>query len=228
MLVRDWMTERVVTIEAGDTLQKATELMMDHQISILPVMEKGRLVGIVTDRDLRGASPSDVTLLDVRQILYHLSRVEMRAIMSRNLVTVPPDFTVEEAAEVMLKNKISGCPVVDKTGDLIGIITKNDLFRAMVAVSGLTGRGVEFGILLDDRPGAIKEVGDVIRKYGGRLVSILSSYEKAPAGHRLAYLRVFNLDRRALPTLKEELRETAKILYMVDFKENRREIFETL
>lgn len=228
MLVKDWMTENVVTIEAHETLQKATELMMDHQISMLPVMEEGRLVGVVTDRDLRGAAPSDVTLLDVRQILYHLSRVEMRAIMSRDPITVPPDFTVEEAAEVMLKNKISGCPVVNKTGNLVGIITKNDLFSAMVAVSGLTGRGVEFGVLLDDRPGSIKEAADVIRKFGGRLVSILSSFEKAPAGHRCAYLRAFNLDRRVLPELKAELQETAKILYVVDFKENKREILETM
>jgi len=228
MLVKDWMTEKVVTIGVQDTLQKATELMMDHQISMLPVLENGRLVGIVTDRDLRAASPSDVTLLDVRQILYHLTRVEMRAIMSRDPITLPPEFTVEEAAEVMLKNKISGCPVVDKTGNLIGVITKNDLFRAMVAVSGLSGRGVEFGVVLEDRPGSIKEAADVVRAHGGRIVSILSSFEKAPAGHRCVYLRVFNLDRQAIPKVMEELRKNGKILYLVDFKENKREILEAL
>lgn len=228
MLVKDWMTRNVVTIGVQDTLQKATELMMDHQISMLPVLEDGRLVGIVTDRDLRGAAPSDVTLLDVRQILYHLTRVEMGAIMSRDPITLSPEYTVEEAAEIMLKNKISGCPVVDAAGNLIGVITKNDLFRAMVAVSGLSGRGVEFGIVLDDRPGSIKEAADVVRKHGGRIVSILSSFEKAPAGQRCVYLRVFNLDRQAIPTVMEELQKTGRILYLVDFKENKREILEEL
>ena len=226
MLVKDWMSANVITLNVNDTMQDAINVSMEHHISLMPVMEEGKLVGIVTDRDLKRASPSDATLLDIQQIIYHLSRLEVGAIMSRYPITVPLDFTVEETAEVLLTNGISGAPVVDQKGEIRGVITKNDLFKAMIALSGLTKRGLQFGFLLEDNPGSIKEVTDIIRKYNGRLVSILSSYENAPEGLRHVYIRAFDIDRDALPRLKEELKAAAKMLYMVDHRENKREIYE--
>jgi acetoin utilization protein AcuB len=226
MLVKDWMSSNVITLNVNDTMQDAINVSMEHHISLMPVMEEGKLVGIVTDRDLKRASPSDATLLDIQQIMYHLSRLEVGAIMSRYPITVPLDYTVEETAEVLLTNGISGAPVVDQKGEIRGVITKNDLFKAMISLSGLTKRGLQFGFLLEDSPGSIKEVTDIIRKYDGRLVSILSSYEKAPEGLRYVYVRSFDIDRDALPRLKEELKAAAKMLYMVDHRENKREIYE--
>jgi acetoin utilization protein AcuB len=226
MLVKDWMSTNVITLNVNDTMQDAINVSMEHHISLMPVMEEGKLVGIVTDRDLKRASPSDATLLDIQQIIYHLSRLEVGAIMSRYPITVPLDYTVEETAEVLLTNGISGAPVVDQKGEIRGVITKNDLFKAMISLSGLTKRGLQFGFLLEDSPGSIKEVTDIIRKYNGRLVSILSSYEKAPEGLRNVYIRSFDIDRDALPRLKEELKAAAKMLYMVDHRENKREIYE--
>jgi acetoin utilization protein AcuB len=226
MLVKDWMSKNVVTVDVNDTMQRAINLMMDHRISMVPVMDQGKLVGVVTDRDLRRAAPSDVTLMDVRQILYHITRLNCESIMSRNPITVPFDFTMEEAAEVLLRNNISGAPVLDKTGTIVGIITKNDMFKAFIALTGLKKRGVQFGFLLEDRPGSIKEVTDVIRKYGARLVSILSSYENAPEGQRYVYVRAFHIDRNALPVLEQELKEKVKLLYMVDHREDNRVIYE--
>jgi acetoin utilization protein AcuB len=225
MLVKDWMSKNVITLNVNDTMQDAINLAMEQHISMMPVMEEGKLVGIVTDRDLKRASPSDATLLDIQQIMYHLSRLEIGAIMSRYPITVPLDYTVEETAEVLLTNGISGAPVVDEKGDIKGIITKNDLFKAMIALSGLTKKGLQFGFLLEDSPGSIKEVTDIIRKYEGRLVSILSSYENAPEGFRHVYIRAFDIDREALPRLIEELKAVAKMLYMVDHRENKREIY---
>ncbi len=227
MLVKDWMSTNVITLNVNDTMQDAINVSMEHHISLMPVMEEGKLVGIVTDRDLKRASPSDATLLDIQQIMYHLSRLEVGAIMSRYPITVPLDFTVEETAEVLLTNGISGAPVVDQKGEILGVITKNDLFKAMISLSGLTKRGLQFGFLLEDSPGSIKEVTDIIRKYNGRLVSILSSYEKAPEGLRNVYIRSFDIDRDSLPRLKEELKAAAKMLYMVDHRENKREIYES-
>jgi acetoin utilization protein AcuB len=226
MLVSQWMTRSTITIEATEPMQHAINVMMDNHISMLPVMEEGKLVGIVTDRDLKRASPSDATLMDIQQVLYHLSRLEVGAIMSRYPITVPEDFTVEETAEVLLSNRISGCPVVDKEGNIKGVITKNDLFKAVISLSGLAKRGAQFGFLLEDRPGSIKDVTDVLRRYGARLVSIMSSYEKAPEGYRHVYIRAFNLDRQNMSQLQAELRQTAKMLYMVDHRDNKREIFE--
>lgn len=225
MLVKEWMSTDVVTIDAAEPMQQAINLMMERHISMLPVMEDGKLVGVVTDRDLKRASPSDATLMDIQQVLYHLSRLEVGAIMSRYPVSVREDFTLEETAETLSKNSISGCPVMDANGQICGIITKNDIFKAIIALSGLSKRGVQWGFQLLDRPGSIKEVTDILRKYNGRLVSIMSMYEKAPEGYRNVYIRAFDLKRETLPELQKELQGVAKMIYMVDHRENRRELY---
>ena len=92
MLVKDWMSKNVITLNGNDMVLHAIKLLKEHQISMMPVMEEGKLVGIVTDRDLKRASPSYVSLLDIRQITYHLSRLEVGSIMSRYAITVPLDL----------------------------------------------------------------------------------------------------------------------------------------
>lgn len=225
MLVKDWMSKNVITLDVTDSLQHAINVVMENRVSLLPVMEEGKFVGVVTDRDLKRASPSDAARMDLQQIIYHLSRLEVGAIMSRYPITVPLDHTLEETAEVLLKNKISGCPVVDDKGAIRGIITKNDLFKALIALTGLGKRGVLFGFLVEDRPGSIKDITDIIRKYDARLCSILGSYESAPEGYRYVYIRAFDIDRDKLDQLEEELRTAAKMLYMVDHRDDRRKIF---
>lgn len=225
MLVRDWMSEKVVTVNANDSMQQAINLLLENDISMMPVLEDGQLVGVVTDRDLKRASPSDAVMLDIQRIMYLLSKLEVGAIMSRYPITLGIDHTLEEAAEILLKNKISGAPVIDASGNIKGVITKNDLFKAMMSLSGLSHRGVQFGFVLEDRPGSIKEVMDVIRHYDARLVSILSSYELAPEGYRNVYIRAFNINREKLVSLKEELKQKAKMLYVVDHRDNVREIY---
>jgi acetoin utilization protein AcuB len=226
MLVRDWMSTKVVTVNVTDTMQQAISVMTDNKISMLPVMDEGKLVGIITDRDLKRAAPSYVTLLEVKQILYHMSRVEVRSIMSIDPVTVTSDYTIEETAELLLSHRISGCPVVDKDNNIIGVITKNDLFKAVIALTGLRKRGVQFGLIVPDRPGSIKEVTDIIRQHGGRIVSIMSSYERATEGMRNVFVRAFDIDRDKLPTIVTEIRQKAKLVYVVDHKDNKRQIFE--
>jgi acetoin utilization protein AcuB len=225
MLVKDWMSTKVITVEVKDSMQQAINLLMEHDISMMPVLEEGKLVGVVTDRDLKRASPSDAVMLDIQRIIYLLSKLEVGAIMSRFPVTLSIDHTVEEAAEIMLNNKIYGAPVVDASGEIRGIITKNDMFKAMMALSGLSHRGVQFGFVLEDRPGSIKEITDVIRGYNARLVSVLSCYELAPAGYRNVYIRAFDVDRESMGSMKEELRKKAKMIYMVDHRDNLREIY---
>jgi acetoin utilization protein AcuB len=223
MLVKYWMKTDVVTVDVNASMQEAISLMRNHHVSILPVMKKDKLVGIVTDRDLKRASASDATLLDVHELNYLLAKVKIGDIMSKNPVTVPPDYTLEESALVMLKNGISGVPVLDAGGKIVGVITKMDLFRALISLSGLDKRGIQFGFQVEDRPGSISEVTNVIRSYGARLVSILTSYERAPAGFRNVYVRAYKLDRKKIRDLLKELREKAPVLYMVDLRDNVRE-----
>lgn len=225
MLVNDWMNSPVITIDSKDSLLKAVNLMKDHNISILPVTDQGKLVGVVTDRDLKRSAPSDIVLGDMMDILHHMGRVKVEAVMSENPITVPPDYTLEEVAELFLNNNISGCPVVSHDGDLAGMITKKDLFRAVIAVPGFQKRGILFGFMLEDKPGSIKEVTDIIRKYNARLISINATYSRAPEGYRYVYIRAFRIERKLLPQLKDELANKAKLLYMVDLRDGVRETY---
>jgi acetoin utilization protein AcuB len=225
LLVENWMNPHVITVDADDSMLDATKILKEHNIRHLPVLEKGKLVGIVTDRDLKRASPSDATSLEAHELLYLIANIKVREIMTTNPITVPYNFTIEEAAQILLQAKISGMPVVDKDGNVIGAITQTDLFKVLISLTGVGKKGVQFAFLLEDRPGSIKEVTDIIRSYGGRMASILSSYEKAPEGHRYAYIRMYDVDREKIGQLKEDLKKNAKMLYIVDSRENKREIF---
>ncbi len=225
MLVNDWMNTPVITIDATDSLARAADLMLKNKISVLPVTSESKLVGIITDRDLKRAAPSHISMPDIKDIIFHMARLKVDSVMSRDPVTVPPDYTLEETGEVLLQKSISGCPVVTYDGELIGMITKNDLFRALISVTGFPKRGVLLGFLLEDRPGSIKEVTDVLRKYNARLLSVMATYARAPEGFRYVYIRAYRVDRATLPDLKTELADTAKLLYMVDLRDGKRETY---
>ena len=225
MLLRNWMSQNVITVDANDSVVDATKKLKENDIRMLPVISKGKLVGIVTDRDLKKASASDATTLEVHELLYLISKIKVKEIMTKNPITVPFDFTVEEAAEVLMKNKISGVPVVNGRNQISGIITQDDLFRAMISLTGLKSRGIQFAVQIEDRPGSIKEVADILRKYGGRMASILSSYDRVQKGYRKAYIRMYEIDRLRIPQLKEELKRKATLLYIVDLRENIREVY---
>ena len=225
MLARNWMSQNVITVDVNDSMVDATKKLKEHDIRMLPVMKKSKLVGIITDRDLKKASASDATTLDVHELLFLLSKVKVGGIMTKDPITVPPDYTIGETAELLLENKISGVPVVKNKGQIAGVITEADIFRALISLTGLKKKGVQFAFELEDRPGSIKEVADIIRKYGGSMASILSSYDRVPEGHRKVYIRMYGIDRTKLPQLKEELKEKAALLYMVDLRENKREIY---
>ena len=225
MLVRNWMSKPVITIDSNDSMQEAMKVMKQHQIPMLPVMKKGKLVGIVTDRDLKRASASDATTLEVHELLFLISKIKVKDIMTKDPVTIPVDYTVEEATEILLKNKISGAPVVDANEQLVGAITKGDMFRVLISLTGVGKKGIQFAFQVEDKPGSIKELADIIRKFGGRMVSILSSYEDVPDGQRKVFIRMYGVEREKLPELEDELKQISKLLYVVDHRENRREIF---
>jgi acetoin utilization protein AcuB len=225
LLVENWMNPNVITVDADDSMLDATKILKEHNIRHLPVLEKGKLVGVITDRDLKRASPSDATTLEAHELLYLIATIKVREIMTKNPITVPYNYTIEEAAEILLQAKISGMPVVNKDGDVIGTITQTDLFKVLISLTGVGKKGVQFAFLLEDRAGSIKEVADIIRSYGGRMASILSSYEKAPEGHRYVYICMYDVDQTKMPQLKEDLKKKAKMLYIVDSRDNKREIF---
>ncbi len=215
MLIKDWMTNDPVTITEDTSMIKAIHIMKERRFRRIPVVTAGRLVGMVTDRDLKEASPSKATTLDVHELYYLLAELQVKEIMSRNPVSVLANDTVEHAAQVMLEHTISGLPVVDQDGKVVGIITQSDVFRAFMHITGVLQGGVQFAVRLEDRPGLIKEVVDLLRARGARFVSLLSSYTAAQEGFRDVYIRVKNLSPEAVAAAQQELASRYQVLYVI-------------
>ena len=211
MPVQDWMSKDLVTIDEETSIMKASKVMKQNDIQHLPVLKKGRLVSIVSDRDLKEATPSKATTLDIHEMYHLLDTITVKSLMPKNLYTIAPGDTVERAAAVMLKHHISALPVVDAQGALSGILTKGDVFRAFVSISGISQGPLALGLELPDQPGYIKQVTDVIRDHGGRIASIMTRYEGAPEGFKSVYIRAQAVkDEKAL---RKAVESKHKILY---------------
>ncbi len=130
-LVKDWMTRDPVVISPKTTLPEAYQLMKERRIRRLPVVDNGKLVGIVTLGDVREASPSDATTLSIYELNYLLAQLSADRIMTREALSVSPDATIRDAARMMLEHKIGGLPVVEG-GKVVGILTESDIFRLVV------------------------------------------------------------------------------------------------
>jgi acetoin utilization protein AcuB len=213
MPVQDWMTTDPITITQDTSVMKASQIMRENNIRHLPVLdEDSKLVGIVSDRDLKEASPSKATTLDVHELYYLLSELKVKDIMSRNVITVSPNDTIERAAVIMLERKVTGLPVVDD-GEVVGILAQGDVFRVLVSITGIYRGGNLFAFNLEDRPGSIKEVADVIRNHGGRMVSILTSYDTIEEGTRHVHIRVADMPKEKMDALQAELEHEFTVLY---------------
>jgi acetoin utilization protein AcuB len=215
MLIKDWMTRHPITITDDTSMIKAIHIMKEHRFRRLPVLHQGQLVGLITDRDLKEASPSKATTLDVHELYYLLAEVQVKEIMTRNPLSVYEDETVEHAAQLMLEHTISGLPVLDRAMKLAGVITQSDVFRAFMHITGIQQGGVQFALRLEDRPGLIKEVVDLLRERGARFVSLLTSYATAREGFRDVYIRVKNLAPEGVAAAREDLARRYEVLYVV-------------
>ena len=130
--VKEWMSSPSVTAEHNLPIMDAHQLMKDKNVRRLPVVKKGKLVGMITIGDVREVSPSYATTLTVWEMNYLISKLTVEEIMSKNPYTVDLEAPIQDAAQIMLDHKVSGLPVVNKQGDLIGIITESDIFRMVV------------------------------------------------------------------------------------------------
>jgi acetoin utilization protein AcuB len=166
------MTRPAVTINPKTSLQDALDLMHSKKFSRLAVVDsKGRLVGIVSEKQLLRYSPSEATTLDVYEIRGVMSRTTVEKVMSRNLITITPDSPLEDAARLMDDNDISGMPVVD--GDkVLGMITRSDLFRAFLETLGARVPGIRLTVLMVCEPGQIARLAQAIANAGGNIISL--------------------------------------------------------
>jgi len=225
MLVKNWMSKKVITADIDDSMQNLERIIRENKVRRLPVMDNGKLVGIITGRDMRSASASKATSLKVGELAYSMKHTKASEVMTRDPIAVPFDYTIEETAAVFLDNRISGAPVVSAKGELVGIITQTDIFRALISLTGVWERGLHLAMEIEDSPGSIRNIADVVREEGGRLVSILTAYDRAPRGYRNVYLRAYGVDRNRFSSLVKQLWDNGRLLYIIDHDQDRREIY---
>ena len=174
MIVKEVMRTNVVFISSETKITEAKNIMMENKFSKLPVVDYGKLVGIVTKNDLLKAEPSLATTLDMFEIGYLLSKLTVKKVMMTNVITVSPDEVVEEAARIMVDNEISCLPVV-KDDALIGIIAESDLFNLFTDILGARQKGVRVVAFVDDKPGQLAKVTKEISDLNANIISAVTT-----------------------------------------------------
>ncbi len=188
MYVSDWMSKKVFTVEPDSYLSDALSIMKEKGVRHVPVVKGGRLRGILSDRDIKEYSPSKATSLDIYELHYILAKTKIQEVMTAKVITTASDTPREEAAMVLMDRYIGCLPVVD-SGNLVGIISDKDIFRALVDITGVRHGGNRVCVTIEDRGGSIREVADIIRKHDFRLQGILTSYEGVREGYRKVVIR---------------------------------------
>jgi acetoin utilization protein AcuB len=172
MYVRDIMTTNVVTIPSSTSIADAKRIMEAHRIRRLPVVDKGKLVGIVTDRRLESVSPSKATSLSIWELSYLLDKTTVKEIMERDVITVSPDMSAEESLAVAQGNKV-GALVVVEDGRVVGIATTNDFFYKIVnPILGLGQPGSRIEIIGGGEGKALEEIISTINKFGLEITTV--------------------------------------------------------
>jgi acetoin utilization protein AcuB len=172
MLVGKRMTRNPITVSPDVSIAEAMERMRREKIRRFPVVDKkGALVGIVTREDLLHASPSSVTSLSVWEVSYLLSQVKVREVMTRDVLTVTEDVTLEEASRVMVDNKIGCLPAV-RDGMVVGIITESDLFKVFLELFGAREKGTRLTFLAPYFKGSLAQISSTITERGGLIVAL--------------------------------------------------------
>lgn len=172
MLVRERMTAQLITVSPHTSVPEALRLMRGKRIRRLPVLDgHGRLVGIVSDKDLLHAQPSAATTLSVWEIPELLARITVEQVMARDVITIADDTPLEEAARIMADRRIGGLPVM--SGDtLAGIITETDLFKALLEMAGGRRKGVRITVRAAGTKGTLAKISSAITGAGGDIVGL--------------------------------------------------------
>jgi acetoin utilization protein AcuB len=189
--MREMIQKNPVTIGPEASFFEARKIIRDNGIRHLPVVDnKNKLVGIVTDRDIREAAPSDATSLSVGEINYLLGKLKVSSFMTpqKKLITISPDTLVEEAAQLMHDNKIGCIPVVED-GKLYGIFTEMDALALLVDLFGIKQKGTRLTVALEDKPGELCDIFQVFKKHDVSVISITSP-SFVVGGKRLTAIRI--------------------------------------
>ena len=190
MFVANRMTKNPITVEPTTPINEAAKLMKRRNIRRLPVVEKGSLVGIISDRDIMRVAPSPATTLSKFEIMSLLDKITVSEIMAKDVVSLPDTATIEEAALVMYNEKLSGLPVVSSMGAVVGIITETDVFKTFVDVMGLADGKTRITLDVVDKIGVVKELAGIIADAGFNIDSMVTCKQASLAGHFEIVIRV--------------------------------------
>jgi acetoin utilization protein AcuB len=194
MLVRDKMTPDPITVSPQTTTATALSLMREHNIRRLPVLDKGKLVGIVTDRDLMEVSPSPATSLSIFELNYLLSQMKIDNIIKKqSVISISPNDYLEQAALIMRDKEIGAITVVE-AGRLVGIITESNIFDAFIELMGLRDPGTRLDLELEDKPGMLTQVAEAISSHGGDISHLAVFREENGQAALVVQLRTKEVD----------------------------------
>ncbi|MEP7134720.1 MAG: CBS and ACT domain-containing protein [Chloroflexota bacterium] len=170
MLVGERMSRPVISVSPDAPIHDVLVMFKKEHIRRAPVLKDGKLIGMISQGDLLNASPSPVTTLSVWEMNYLLSKVTVKRVMSKKVITVDSETPIEEAARIMADNKIGGMPVMNN-GKVIGMITETDLFKVFLELMGARDKGIRVTASIDDKPGELAKVTKAIAEAGGNFVS---------------------------------------------------------
>ena len=170
MLVGERMSRPVISITRDMPIHDALALFKKEKIRRAPVLKDGKLIGIISDKDLLNASPSQATSLSVWEMNYILSKITVKEVMTREVLTVQADTPIEEAARIMADNKIGGVPVM-KADKVVGMITETDLFKIFLELMGARTKGIRVTAIAEDHPGQLAMITKAIADAGGNFIS---------------------------------------------------------
>jgi len=170
MFVGERMSRPVISVSPDDPINEVLAMFRNEHIRRAPVMKDGKLVGIISDRDLLNASPSSVTTLSVWELNYLISKVKVKDVMTKKVITVNADIPIEEAARIMADKKIGGLPVVS-SDKVVGMITETDLFKTLLELMGARQKATRVTVTVPDRPGELAKITKAIANNGGDFIS---------------------------------------------------------
>jgi acetoin utilization protein AcuB len=184
MLVGERMSFPVISVSPDMPIIDALNLMKRERIRRTPVIKDGKLVGIVSDKDLLNASPSPATSLSIWELNYLLSKIRISDVMTKKVLTVTEDTPIEEAARIMADNKIGGLPVM-RDDHVTGIITETDLFKMFLELMGAREAGVRATVLVLDEPGQLAKLTGAIAEKGGNIIAFTQFKGKDPSNRQV-------------------------------------------
>lgn len=194
MIVRDFMTKNPIYTNPKELIANVKNMMDREQITKVPVLDdSGKLIGVITKTDLKKTMPSNATTLDIYELSYLLSKITVEKVMKKQPITIQKDATIEEAAKIMSEKGISSLIVMD--GEVLsGILTKTDLFRAVVDMFGFKYDGVRVEVELSDNPGELAKISKAIADQNGKIVSIITA-DGSDVSKRLVTIKIIGLKK---------------------------------